>query len=47
MTLSPNASVLRPALRHGTAALAIAWATVSAHTLLVARARPVEALRYE
>ncbi len=29
------------------AALAIAWATVSTHAWLVARARPVTALRYE
>jgi putative ABC transport system permease protein len=31
----------------GLAALAIAWATVLAHALNVARARPVAALRYE
>jgi len=31
----------------GAAALAIAWATVLAHALRVARANPVHALRYE
>jgi putative ABC transport system permease protein len=31
----------------GAAALAIAWATIFVHTLRVARANPVQALRYE
>ncbi|HWE05507.1 MAG TPA: FtsX-like permease family protein [Rhizomicrobium sp.] len=34
-------------LAAGAAALAIAWATVIGHTLLIARANPVHALRYE
>jgi putative ABC transport system permease protein len=34
-------------LAAGAAALVIAWATVSVHAILVARANPIQALRYE
>ena len=34
-------------LSAGAFAVALAWLTVSAHTLMVARTRPVVALRYE
>jgi putative ABC transport system permease protein len=34
-------------LAAGLTAVIIAWATVGAHTWLVARSRPVDALRYE
>ena len=40
----------QPALFHGraaSAALVIAWATIFAHALRVARANPIHALRYE
>ncbi len=38
---------LRRILTIGMTALVIAWATVFAHALRVARANPIHALRYE